>query len=654
MASPGAPAPLVRVLRLVAAERGDLGVLAVYAVAVALLTLAVPLAMQALVTNVATGLFVGPVVLLSLIVLGGLLLAGGLSLSAIGVVEILQRRVFVRTALGIGDRLLAARNEAFRGVYAPELVNRFFDVLTVQKTLAKILVDGLAAVVQGVVAAIVLGLFSPVLLLATVLVVGLFVLAVLALGHGAVRTAVAESKTKYALAGELEDLARCRASLRVHGDRAALALRTDDAAGRYLDAREAHFRVVRRQLGATFALAALANAAVLAVGGGLVLAGGLTLGQVVAAQILVALLVAALDKAVRNAESFYDLLAALDKIGVVTDLEPDREGGDALPPRPSSRGAALELRSVAFGYRSGAPVLSDLSLSLAPGERASLVGASGAGKSTVALLAAALETPDRGRIELDGLDVRSADLDLWRAAVGLAGTDREIFAGTAFENVACGRPEVTPEAARRALAVVALDDDLAALPEGLATRLTSGGGGLSGGGVQRLVLARAIAARPRLLILDEVFAGIDEALVTTILDRLFDAANGWTILNMSHDPEVVRRTDRIHVLARGDVVAAGTPDELSQDPATEFCRLFPLLSASLRRPPRPARAPRDPAPRDPAPQDPAPRNAAPRDAAPLPLDNPPRARLKARPGGAETPGSETPGSETPRSETPRP
>ena len=568
-----------RLAQMATEERGDLAVLIVYTVVAGLLSLAVPLAAQALVNTVAANVLLQPLTVLAGLVLAGLLLAGVLQLLKLSLVERLQQRIFARTALRMAQRLLRVRGAAFHNEYAPELVNRFFDILTIQKSLSKLLLDGFAATLQAFVGLVLLGIYSP-YLLGLDLFILLFVLFLVGvLGVGGLRTSIAESREKYRVAGWLEDLARCQTGLKMHGASDYLLTRADDAIIGYIRAREGHFRVNFRQALGSYIFQALASTAVLALGGWLVINRNLTLGQLVAAQIIVVSVLAALEKLVRQADQVFDLLTGLDKTGHVTDLPVEREGG--LPLASAPGGVAVECHKVRFGYNEGQTVLTGLDLTLAPGERVSLVGASGAGKSTVAALLCGLEEPFHGTILVGGVEVREADLRDLRRVVSLAGYNNEIFDGTVAENIVVGREFVSPEDVRWAVEMAQLTDDISALPGGTQTPLVSGGQNLSRGQIQRLLLARAFAGRPSLLVFDEAFTGIDERTTLKILDSVFASDQGWGILNISHDAETVLRTDRVHVLMEGRIVESGVPRTLARKDGSAFAALFPHLRRRL-------------------------------------------------------------------------
>jgi ATP-binding cassette subfamily B protein len=490
----------------------------------------------------------------------------------------------------MATRIVHMRTSALRGEYAPELVNRFFDVLTVQKALSKLLLDGLTVSLQALVGLVLLALYNPLLLgfdifilLFAALIIGVF-------GWNGLRTSIKESKEKYEVADWLEELARCHTSMKMHGQGAYLLGRADETVVRYVLARRDHFKVYWRQAAGSYVFQAMASAGVLAIGGWLVINRELTLGQLVAAQIIVVSVLAALDKLVRQADQVFDLLTGLDKIGHVTDLPLERSGGYSLPLLEVNEGLSVVCRGVRFSYHAGDEILSGLNLTLVPGDRVSLVGASGAGKSTLAMLLCGLEEPSHGTIEVGGVEVRALNLSSLRREVTMVGYNNEIFGGTIEENIRVGRDHVGHEDIRWALDIAHLTEDIARMPRGTSTPVVSGGSNLSRGQVQRLLLARALAGRPRLLILDEAFTGIDERTTMKILDAIYAPEHRWTIIDISHEAEVVMRSGTVHVLSHGRIVETGTTEDLAQRENGEFRALFPYLSSQLENRPAAAQA----------------------------------------------------------------
>ena len=573
--------PFGRLLQLFETERRDLVALLVYVALSGLLSLAVPLAAQALVNTIAAGVFLQPLVVLTLIVFGCLAIAGLLRLFKLSLLERMQKRVFARVALKLAARLPRVEHSALLSTYAPQLVNRFFDVLTIQKTLAKILIDAPAAVLQIAVGLLLMAFYSPYLLAFDLFIILFLIAEAWPFGVGGLQTSIRESYAKYGVAEWLEEIARCQVNFKTFAANAFPIKRADNLVMKYIAARKSHFNVIYRQAVAHFLFRAIASAGVLAIGGWLVINRQMTLGQLVAANLIVVSVLAAIDKLISLLESYYDLLTALDKVGHLTDLPVDADCGAQLLTRGlNTGGVSVSTRGTRFSYQSQTEVLSNLNLEIAANERVSIVGRSGAGKSTLAALLCGLLEPSHGAILLDGKDVREIDLNNLHDAVALVGDSNEVFEGTIEENILLGR-EVAREQLQWALDAAQLGEDLGELPRGVKTEVISEGRNLSRGQIQRILIARAIVARPRLLILDEAFTGIDEGDKLEVLDELFDKRNSWTIINISHDPEVVTRTAKIFVLERGRIVETVDTDDLDSNPII-LNKLFPTLATTAR------------------------------------------------------------------------
>ena len=271
-------------------------------------------------------------------------------------------------------------------------------------------------------------------------------------------------------------------------------------------------------------------------------AGQLTLGQLVASELILTAIVAAVAKLAKQLESYYDLLAAVDKLGVLFDLPLEREDGRV--PRAVEGAAQLELRNVTYRYGGGSPVLRDLSFCVEAGQHTAILGPPGSGKSTLLDLLDGLRAPTEGYVAIDGHDLRELRLDALREQVVYV-RDIEVFSGSVLDNVRVSTTGPTVEEVVDALDAIGLLDEIRALPAGLETPLATDGAPLSRGQAARLMLARAIAARPRLLLLDEAFVAISESHRKRALDALFDPAAPWTVVTVSQRADVVERCSAV-------------------------------------------------------------------------------------------------------------
>jgi ABC-type bacteriocin/lantibiotic exporter with double-glycine peptidase domain len=533
--------PFARLLGLIRPERNDLWAILVFAMVVGLLALATPIAVEALVNTVAFGRYLQPVVVLSLLLFTFLAFAAAVRGLITYMVEIIQRRLFVRVIEDLAYRLPRAEHRAFDQDHGPELVNRFFDVVTIQKVAATLLLDGVALVLTTVIGMMVLAFYHPFLLGFDVVLLALIAFTVFVLGRGAVNTAVKESKAKYAVAAWLEELARHHTAFKLHSGAQFALDRADQLAVTWLDRRKKHFRILMRQILFALGLQAVAATVLLGLGGWLVITGELTLGQLVAAELIVMMIVGSFAKLGKYLESFYDLLASVDKVGKLFDLQ--TEPHNKLYHLRDTDAADVNVRDVSFHYASG-KILSDFDLRLKPRESVALTGPSGSGKSTVIDLLCGLRAPDSGHIELDGIDLRELRPDSLREHLAAA-RSVEIFDGTIDENVHLNRPEISPLDVREALSTVGLLDEVLWLPDGLNTRLLTHGSPLSSGQALRLMIARAIVGRPRLLLIDGTLDGLDDESLTTVLGRLMADDAPWTLLVATGRKSVIDACQRV-------------------------------------------------------------------------------------------------------------
>lgn len=548
--------PWVRLKRFLAPESQDMWIVLIYSVAIGLVTLVLPIATQALVNTIAFGTLVQPLVVLTIVMFIALSFNTVMNAYRLWVVEVIQRRIFVRISGDTTLRLVNVKPDAFDKYHGPELVNRFLDVVTVQKAASTLLVDGLSVVFQTLVGMILLAIYHPWLLAFDVLLVLLVMVVVFPMSAGAIPTAIKESKAKYAVVAWMEEIARHQLSFKTRSGSILGMQQTNNLVITYLTYRAKHFRILLRQILGMYTIQALAFSVLLGVGGWLVIGRQLTLGQLVAAEIVVALVLNSFTKLGKHLEVFYDLMAAIDKLGYLDDLPAERTTGEPLP-RPAV-GARIRICDVSTGYSENRRLLEKVNWEIPAGARVGLVGATGAGKSTLLDVIYALREPVEGFAEIDGRDYRDVQLSELRNQISIV-RQPEIFEGTLMENLRLGAAEMDTVAARRALEEVGLLKDVVAFPEGINTMLSTGGQPLSPGQRVQLEIARALARRPRVLILDECLDHLDDLPEREqLFNRLFDREMPWTLIVTSQSPEILGRCDSVYELAGRQVRSIGS------------------------------------------------------------------------------------------------
>ena len=560
------PPPHRRLFRLLRPERGDIAVVLILSFVNGVLLLATPLTVDALVNNIAFGgreqVYVQALVVLAVLLLACLLLVAFMRAVQHYAMEIIQQRLFVRMSADLAYRLPRTQAVALEQSMGPDLVNRFFEIVTVQKSSSLLLLEGVNLVLATVIGLIVLAFYHPFLMAFALVLVLVLAVVIFLFGRRAVQTSIGESYAKHAVAGWLEQIAMFPILFKSGGATALACRRADELAQEYISRRRDHFRILLRQICGLLTLQALASAALLIIGGSLVLRGELTLGQLVASELIVGAIVASVSKLGKHMEAWYDALASVDKLGYLVDLPVERESGGV--PESASGPAGVVVEAVTFGYDAAHPVLNRLSLEFRPGSRVAIVGTNGGGTSTLMDLLQGFRVPQEGRILVDGLDLRDWELQELRHQTVLV-RGREVVGGTLMENVRLGRDEVSVEEVRRALDAVGLGLVVQQLPDGLDTLLKAGGRPLSGTQRARLVLARALVAKPRLLLLDEYLDGLGTNLITEWESLLFARSNPWTLVVATRDPDVIRRCDQVVQLSRNreDLASGGTASTVS-------------------------------------------------------------------------------------------
>ncbi len=352
--------------------------------------------------------------------------------------------------------------------------------------------------------------------------------------------------TKYEIVHWFEQIAQFPMLFKGPGGYELAMDRANQLATNYVDARRLHFGIVLRQIGGLLSLQVLASAALLAIGGYLVLNQQLTLGQLVASELIVAGIAGSLVKLGKKLEAWYDTMAAVDKLGHVVDLEIEREDGEVQ--HSGIGGARVTARGLVFGNRWGLTLIQGLDFDIEPGARVAVVGPHGSGVSSVLDMIFGLRRPDGGHVSIDGIDLRSWYLESLRKQVQLIRPD-EIVTGSVIDNIRLGHSEIGLDEVRHALERTGLLRDVLAMPEGMNTRLQLGGLPLSSAQRARLLLARAFVQRPRLLLIDEVLDGLDDATFAELREILFSAEAPWTLIVATRERDLIDRCTQVIQLA---------------------------------------------------------------------------------------------------------
>jgi ATP-binding cassette subfamily B protein len=333
------------------------------------------------------------------------------------------------------------------------------------------------------------------------------------------------------------------------------------ASRRYLDANRHAIRLSSAFVPLIRMAIVLGFMATLVWGGRLAIDGAISVGIYSTLVFMTQRLLWPLTRLGQTFDLYQRAMASTRRIFRLLDTRPEMtDGTRALPPE-GPRGE-LRFENVAFGYEDGAPVLRDLDLRFPAGRTTAIVGSTGAGKSTLVKLLLRFHDPRRGRVTLDGTDLRELRRSELRGAIGLVSQDVYLFHGTVRENLRIGRPDASDDELERATAAAEALDFVRALPDGFDTVVGERGQKLSGGQRQRLSIARALLKDPPIMILDEATSAVDNETEAAIQRSLERITAGRTTVVIAHRLSTIRHADVIHVLEHGRRVESGTHDRL--------------------------------------------------------------------------------------------
>jgi ABC-type bacteriocin/lantibiotic exporter with double-glycine peptidase domain len=535
----------------------------VYSIVNGLVNLSLPVGIQAIINLIQGGQISTSWIVLVIFVIVGIIISGLLQVSQLRITENLQQKIFVRAAFEFTYRIPRIKLESLYKQYAPELMNRFFDIMSVQKGVSKILVDFSAASIQVIFGLILLSLYHPFFIVFSLILVLLIYSIFKFTGRIGLKTSLEESKYKYNVAHWLQEVARTNVTFKMAGETNLAMERTEIETSKYIKARENHFKILVQQYYLMISFKVLVAAGLLIIGGILVMEQQMNIGQFVAAEIIILLVLNSVEKLIVSLEVLYDVLTSLEKIGQVTDLELDNDEGIDFSLEDTKGGLKVEFDHVDFSYPDqDKKILDEFSMTIEKNDRVMIAGNNDSGKSTLISLIAGTYSPKKGYIGYNDFPHGNINPMTLRGMIGECLSTELLFEGTILENIAMGRERATFENVKWAIQELGLNKIIKDLPEGYQTRIYPHGQQFSKSVMDRLLLARSIADKPRLLILKDILVHISPLERERIIGFLSAKENDWTLVIISTDAQIAKHMDKIAILESGKLTKMGTYEEM--------------------------------------------------------------------------------------------
>ena len=534
-----------------------------FAVLIGVLTLSLPLGIQSIINFIQAGRFSSSWIILVVLVILATDMIGVMQAFQLRITENIQQKTFARASFDFAYRIPKFKMNQLGDKYAPELINRFFDTLTLQKGMSKLFLDISTSAIQICFALILLSLYHPVFIFFSFLLVLFLYLIFKFSGKKGMETSLYESKYKYQVVHWLEEVARNMNTFKLAGNTKLHINKTDDMVNNYLKYRESHFKVLMFQYLNLIGFKVFVIAGLLIVGGVLVIQQKINLGQFVASEIIILLIMSNVEKLVIGLDTVYDVLTAVEKIGQVTDIELESNEGIKINNEASCENLSVEVKDLSFNYPHNQTLaLNNVSFKIPSGKKVCISGFNQSGKSTLLSLINGIYSPNKGNVFFNDIGINNLDLQNFISNIGGMISNEDLFHGTVMENITVGREKITQQQVLWAVEMIGLSDVIKNLPKGYETIISPEAKEFSKSTIKKILLARSIVTKPKLLLLENTFEYFEKSTKIQLINFLTDASNGWTMLLISNDPEIAKKCDEVIVLKNGEIQHKGTFDEI--------------------------------------------------------------------------------------------
>ena len=493
----------------------------IYGVAISFISLAIPISVQALVNTIAFGVLLQPLVILTILLLGLLIISSFLKALQAYIIEIFQRHFFIRVSTDVTENLMLSGKFDVMKNYAPEVVNRYFDIMTVQKKATTLITGGVSLALQTLLGLLLLAFYHPYFLAFDLIMIATLTVIWSAFGRRAMKTAIEESDKKYKFAAWLEEVARSSILFKRERFRKAVYKRTDESVFSYIESRKKHFRLLFSQIVLLLVAYAILSALILGLGGFLVISGELSLGQLVAAELIVTTILAGIGSAGKYLEDFYDLHAALNKISYLYKFEADSNLG-----RPK---VELEGRDLTVKFN-------DTTFTFEKGKSYQILSPFYDWKAAFIDDLRGFDEKGRSRFTLGNCSYEDLCTFQLNDHVTVI-QEPQVFGGTILENLTFGLDEISMDKVVEVLELFDLKRVIDALDDGVDTVLNPNGYPLWDAQLLKLTIAREIIQNTAIIVMVDLFENFDRKLHHKMLNYLVKGDRTLIVLSSIVDEE---------------------------------------------------------------------------------------------------------------------
>lgn len=514
----------------------------IYSIIISLFGIAVPISVQLLINSVSFTALFQPVIILGIILLSLLIFSGVLNALQFYTIEIFQRRFMANMAAKVCTILTNAKVKELEKANLPELINRFFDVITVQKTVPKFLVKTISFIFQTIIGLLLVSFYHPFFLLFSIGLITCLYLIYSLYFKKACKAAFFESRRKYDIVGHFEDVSNNIALFKSRTGQNYAKFKTDELTRRYLVDRKLHFRSLFSQTILLFSLYAVASTILLILGGYLVLKGQLTLGQLVAAELILSAILYSLSQFGRDLENIYDLIAACEKLSIFDNIPQEELKADK--PKIS------EFKKIDFINISNRDELDQehdetvFNFSLENHKKYLIHDRHQESQHFFLNILRDFQRPSVGELKIDQENIYDFDMLDFRSQIRLI-DNKPLMEGTLIENLTVGRKDIEKGKINQILTDLGLGEILEKSNAGLSLRITPTGWPLNEQQVVLLKVARALLFEAKIIIANEVLDIIDHDLRQKILKYIAKNSNALLVYFSNHKDDDTKIFDHV-------------------------------------------------------------------------------------------------------------
>jgi ATP-binding cassette subfamily B protein len=526
---------LTRLGKILNLEKREISSIYFFAIFSGLVQLSLPLGVQTIIGLLLGTTMVTSIYILVICVVIGVFMVGWLQISQMRVIEKIQQRLFTRFAFEFATVIPKLKLNQTDDYYLPEKANRFFDTVTVQKGLAKLLLDVPTAGIQIGFGLILLALYHPAFILFGISLVVILWLILRSTSKYGLETSLIESKYKYLVAGWLEEIARIVIPLKYSKTNYINLERTDNYLVGYLKARTKHFGVLLLQYKSLVFFKVAITLTMLSVGSYLVINQQINIGEFIASEIVILTVIGAVEKLIGSLDNVYDVLTGLEKLSNVTELPTESTG--SLKLKDNADGLSITLQNVSYSYIKEQPVLNGVNIKIPENSKIWITGNEGSGKSTLLKVMAGCFDDYQGKLLYNDIPFSNYDIKSLRNQISLYLNNNDLFLGTVLENITLRNNETSPQEILELANKLGMEGFLNSFAKGFDTIIDPMGKKLTESTLKKIMMLRTLSGNRKLIILNDPFSGFDEHTKHQTLTYLSSLKN-TTILLVTNDTEL--------------------------------------------------------------------------------------------------------------------